>query len=340
MDVVIIPAYQPDRCLIGIVNELKENGFDIVVVDDGSGDNYKDIFSAIKEKSHIVTLKDNCGKGGALKAGMRYIRDNLPLCENFITCDADGQHRPCDVVRVRNLLHLGNRFVLTVRQRKGKIPFRSRFGNDLSKIVYTLLTNKYLSDNQSGLRGFSRKHLDWMINVDKNKYDYEMNVLYCAAKMGLKITTLTIDAIYIENNASSHFNPVADTVRIYKSLFSLAFGTLLSFVAMEMLMLIASFIFGNTYIGFVVPTVGAISLLIHIGLNKFVFLKKIPLGEYLTTTVYTIIYYFVYTLMCHLFSYVFPGSSLFANFNLAYLICMPLKYFLHQLIFLASVSKE
>ena len=340
MDVVIIPAYQPDHRLIEIVDELKENDFEIVVVNDGSGKDYEDIFSAINDKSHIVTLSSNSGKGAALKAGMRYVKDNLPLCENFITCDADGQHRPADVLRVKNTLHLGNKFVLTVRQRKGKIPFRSRFGNDLSKIVYTLLTNKYLSDNQSGLRGFNRCHLEWMIEVEKSNYDYEMNVLYYAAKMGLKITTLTIDAIYIENNASSHFNPVADTVRIYKSLFSLAFGTILSFVAMEILMFIGSLFFNNNYIGFVVPTVGALSLLIHMGLNKFVFLKKIPLGEYLTTTFYTVIYYFIYTLMCCLFSYMFPEFSLFANFNIAYLICMPLKYFLHQMIFVASVSKE
>ncbi|MBQ5590153.1 MAG: glycosyltransferase family 2 protein [Clostridia bacterium] len=340
MDVVLIPAYQPDNALVEIVNYLNDCNFEIVVVDDGSGSDYKDIFSAISEKSHIVTLQKNRGKGAALKAGMRYIRDSLPDCENFITCDADGQHRPCDVVRVRNLLHKGNKFVLTVRERKGKIPFRSRIGNDLSKVVYTLLTNKYLSDNQSGLRGFSRSNLDWLIDVKKNNYDYEMNVLYCAAKMGLKITTMPIEAIYIEDNASSHFNPIVDTARIYKSLFSLAFGTMLSFVLVEILMLTSSLILGNNCLGFVIPSVGALGLLANILLNKYVFLKSIPAENYFTTIFYTIIYYFVYTLMCSLFSYAYPELSLFANFNIAYFICLPLKFFLHQIIFLASLSKE
>lgn len=340
MDVVLIPAYEPDGELIRVVSELKEHAFTVVVVDDGSGDAYRDIFTTVRENAHVVTLEKNRGKGGALKAGMQYIRDHLPQCTHFITCDADGQHRPADVVRVREQLNKGHSFVLTVRERKGKIPLRSRVGNDLSKIVYTLLTSRYLSDNQSGLRGFTRDHLDWMIEVEKNNYDYEMNVLYYAAKMGLKITTLPIDAIYIENNASSHFSPIADTVRIYKSLFSLACATPISFLLAEILLLVATLIVGNRYITVTVPSIGAISTATYLLLNKFIFFKRISFKEFLSTTMYTIIYYFVYTLMCLLCALAFPESSLFLNFNLVFLICLPLRYFLHQLIFIASLVKE
>jgi glycosyltransferase involved in cell wall biosynthesis len=340
MDVIIIPAYEPDGALVELVDELKKSDFTIVVVNDGSGEKYNKIFDQISDATHIVTLEKNCGKGAALKAGMQYIKDNLPECENFITCDADGQHRPCDVVRVCNQLHRGDNFVLTVRERKGKIPLRSRVGNDLSKIVYALLTNRYLSDNQSGLRGFARSNLDWLLKVEKNNYDYEMNVLYYAAKMGLKISTLTIDAIYIEDNASSHFNPIGDTVKIYKSLFSLARGTMYAFLVAEILILLSGFIFNNHHIPFVIPSVGAISLVVGFLLNKFIFLKHIPNREYFTTLAYTIISYFVYTIMCALLAVIFPGISLILNFNIVYFVCLPLRYFLHQLIFLASITKE
>ncbi len=340
MDVILIPAYQPDNKLVELVRELNDHDFKIVVVDDGSGENYDEVFSSIRNIADIVPLKENSGKGAALKAGMRYIRDHLPACENFITCDADGQHLPKDAVRIRELLHNGNKFVMTVRERNGKIPLRSRFGNDLSKIVYTLLTNRYLSDNQSGLRGFSRSNLDWLIDVEKNNYDYEMNVLYYAAKKGLKITTLTIDSIYIENNASSHFNPIGDTVKIYKSLFSLARGTLFSFAAAELLLLIAGFFLSNGYIPFVVPSIGGFSLLLCILLNRYVFLKKIHQMEYLTTIGYTVITYFVYTLMCITVSFLIPDIPLFLNFNIVCLVCQPLRYFFHQLLFIASLTKE
>ncbi len=340
MDVILIPAYEPDDKLVRLVKELSENAFKIVVVDDGSGENYKGIFSAIEDIADIVTLPENSGKGAALKAGMRYIRDTLPECENFITCDADGQHLPKDAVRIRESLHNGNKFVMTVRERNAKIPLRSRVGNDLSKFVYTLLTNRYLSDNQSGLRGFSRSNLDWLIEVEKNNYDYEMNVLYYAAKKGLKITTLTIDSIYIENNASSHFSPIGDTIKIYRSLFSLARGTVFSFALTELLLLIASFFAKPDYIPLIISIIGAVSLLLCILLNKFIFGKKIAQIEYLTTVGYTVINYFVYSLMCVILSLLIPSIPLFLNFNIVYIICLPLRYFFHQLIFIASLTKE
>ena len=336
----MIPAYEPDKELIKIVDQLSEEGFQIVVVNDGSGKEYNEIFATVSEKADVVTLEKNSGKGAALKAGMRRIKEHYPDCESFITCDADGQHRVVDVVKVREQLRRGKKFVITTRIRKGKIPFRSRFGNDLSKFVFTLLTNSYLEDNQSGLRGFSISNIDWLMSVEKNNYDYEMNVLYYAAKIGLDIATVPIDAIYIENNASSHFSPVKDTLRIYKSLYSLAFGTLLSFVFIELMVVAASFIVDLCYLPFTLSVIGATGLLIHIVLNHLVFLRKIKIGDDISTVVYTVIYFFVYTLMCSLISYMIPGISLFINFNLVYIICMPLRYFLHRQIFIAANNRN
>ena len=340
MDVILIPAYEPDAELIKLVDEFYSHDFKIVVVNDGSGKNYDNIFEEIKQKCDIVCLEKNSGKGAALKAGMKYIKENLPECEHFITCDADGQHQPSDVLRVKEQLAKGHKFVLTIRKRQGKIPFRSRFGNDLSKVVYALLTNRYLADNQSGLRGFDISNLDWLLKVEKNNYDYEMNVLYYAAKMGLKITTLTIDAIYIENNASSHFQPVADTVRIYKSLFSLARASLIGFLSAVLFVIIGSLVLPNRYLWFIIPTAGAISSVLCILLNKYLFFKNTPLCEFKNTLVYTGIMYFIYTLVAALFAAVCPQIPLSIIFFAVYILCLPLRFFMHQLIYIASFTKE
>ena len=42
--IALIPAYEPERKVIGLAADLKERGIDIVAVDDGSGPEYKDIF--------------------------------------------------------------------------------------------------------------------------------------------------------------------------------------------------------------------------------------------------------------------------------------------------------
>lgn len=340
MDVVLIPAYEPDSELIRLAKEFKQNGFYVLIVNDGSGEKYDGIFESAKEFATVIKLEQNSGKGAALKFGMRYIKESLPECQGFITCDADGQHKVEDVLRVRDRLHKGDKFVLTIRQRKHKIPLRSKVGNNLSRFVYALLTNRYLTDNQSGLRGFARVHLDWMIDVEKNNYDYEMNVLYYAAKMGLKVSTLPIEAIYIGNNESSHFSPVKDTIRIYKSLFALAMGTIISFIAAEIMVLVLSLTVNFQHLFTTIGGVGAVSFLLSVLLNKFFFFKRIPRYDYFTTLGYTVINYFVYTLLCALIMFVFPKLSLFIAFNLVYLICIPLRYYLHKLIFLASLTRD
>ena len=41
--IIVIPAYEPDIRLINLIKKI-DNKVDIVVVDDGSGSEYKDIF--------------------------------------------------------------------------------------------------------------------------------------------------------------------------------------------------------------------------------------------------------------------------------------------------------
>ncbi len=340
MEVVVIPAYEPEGILVSLTRELKEKEFEIVVVDDGSGQGYSDIFEEIKEYATVIHHKKNKGKGAALKTGIRYIKENLPECKGFITCDADGQHKISDVERIREALSKGEKFVLTVRTPKKGIPFRSKVGNNLSRFVYTLLTNRYFSDNQSGLRGFSREHIDWLLKVEKNNYDYEMNVLFYAAKKNIYITTIEIEALYINNNASSHFSPLIDTVRIYKSLFSLAIGTIIGFTVAEILAVIISYAWSYSELFITLPGIGAISYLVSIVLNKYVIFKNTPCYDYWAMLIYTVINYFVYTLCCALIGISIPNFPLWASFNITYILCLPLRYYLHKFIFVASRRKR
>ncbi len=336
MDIVLIPAYEPDKALIELSTKLKEQNFEIVVVDDGSGEKYAEIFESVKPYATVVVHEKNKGKGAALKTGMRYIQNNFPEFENIITCDADGQHKVEDAVRVRTCLQSGHNFVLTVREVKHKVPLRSKVGNSLSRYVYTLLTNRYLSDNQSGLRGFNKVHIDWLINVENDNYDYEMNMLYYAAKKNISITTLPIEAIYIENNSSSHFNPVLDTLRIYKHLFKLAMASFISFFLAEILVFTVSFTLGYEYLHFTLPSIAAISYFTCIILNKYVVFKHTRCCDYWSMLTYTVISYFVYTMSCLLWMFSIDGIPLWLSFNITYFFCMPLRYYLNKFIYIAS----
>lgn len=200
MDVVLIPAYKPDNELIKLVDEIHEKGLSILIVNDGSGEKYNHIFETVKDKAEIVHAPKNEGKGCALKRGIAAIMEKFPDCKNFITADADGQHKVADIIRVQEKLAEGHSMVLTMRTMRGKIPARSLFGNILSRWIYTILTGHNLLDNQSGLRGFSVEHARWLLNVAGDKYDYEINVLYHADKQSIHMATIPIDAIYIDGN--------------------------------------------------------------------------------------------------------------------------------------------
>ena len=340
MDLVLIPAYEPDEQLVILTQKLSSHGLQVLVVNDGSGEKYQDIFSRTARYATVITLELNSGKGAALKAGMRHILDNIPDCEHVITCDADGQHRVEDVLRVRDQLLKGEKFVLTVRQWRKDIPLRSKVGNGLSRFVYALLANRYLSDNQSGLRGFNRVHMDWLVRVEKNNYDYEMNVLYYAAKKNIRIATVPIEAVYIGNNESSHFSPIKDTLRIYKSLFALAGGSFIGFLVSESLVLALSFTFGYHHLVLSMPMVAAFSYLVSNILSRHVFFRNTPCHDYFSTLVYKVILYILYTLGCLLVMYALPNVPLFAAFNLVYLVCIPLRYLFHKAIFLAGRTRE
>ena len=138
MEIVLIPALQPDKKLLQTLAELHSRGMKTLGVDDGSGAAYDEIFEKARAcGACVLRLAENRGKGGALKYGMQQLRSLFPDCTGCITADADGQHRTKDILRVQQALRGGAEFVLTVRALRGDIPKTSKLGNTMSRYIYT-----------------------------------------------------------------------------------------------------------------------------------------------------------------------------------------------------------
>lgn len=331
MDVVLIPAYKPDKELIKLVEELHSEGLQILIVDDGSGKEYEDIFKIVSEMAVVIHSPKNEGKGNALKRGMEAIRKYYPDCSNFITTDADGQHKIQDILSVKNKLDNGSTMVLTVRNFKGNIPTRSMFGNLLSRWIYTIITGHYLPDNQSGLRGFSSEHIEWLLEVPGSKYDYEINVIFYADKQHIRIATVPIEAIYIDGNKSSHFNPVKDTIRIYKRLFSSARASIMSIVICIVALIIISILFGYRYCAVSIPVLGFAVSMFSVLLNKYIF-RNIKYRDAGRMFLYTAIRFTVYTFVCQCAERFCPKLPLAVVVLIMALIMIPIKYNVHKYI--------
>ena len=217
--VALIPAFKPDRLLVDLVQELRDGGFrSIIVVDDGSPPESAPVFEELAAFPGCTLLRHevNRGKGRAIKTGLASFLERYPDAEGIITVDADGQHRAEDVVRVaESFLADSSALVIGSRKFARKSPWRSRFGNQLTRRVFRWVAGVRLADTQSGLRCFSRAVARRLLALAGERYEYEMNVLVACPKMSVPLREVEIETVYFEGNPSSHFNPVVDSVKIY-----------------------------------------------------------------------------------------------------------------------------
>lgn len=230
MNYLIIPAYQPDLNLIKLVCLVHaKSDLEIIVVDDGSDADKKVIFDKLEGLATVLTHEHNQGKGQALKTAYAYILERGTY-GSTVTADADGQHKIWDIFRVVNQSqeHPGA-LILGARAFSGKVPLRSAFGNKLTRFLFKQQTGVAISDTQTGLRAFTTNLLPFMLEVDGQRYEYEMNVLLAASK-SFPIVEVPIETVYINDNEGSHFRPIRDGLMIYKDMFKFALSSLSSFI--------------------------------------------------------------------------------------------------------------
>ncbi len=272
--VIVIPAYKPSTLLINLINDLKANGFyNIIVVDDGSGIAYNDIFKNAKLLGcAIATHAKNKGKGEALKTGFKLAKDKFDIRNGIITVDADNQHHVADVVKISEALKANpNSLIMGTRKfDNGKIPFKSLFGNKITSFVFKMSTGVACKDTQTGLRGLQANMLDMAIKVYGSRYDYEYNFLLEAVEK-YDIVSITIKTIYIDDNEGSHFRPFRDSLLIYQRPLKFIASSLIGFISDIILFyLIAMILPFSSAENIIIATIIAriLSGFINYGINK------------------------------------------------------------------------
>jgi glycosyltransferase involved in cell wall biosynthesis len=216
---VLIPARRWEPGLPALVDALLDARFGaIVLVNDGIPIEDKPSFQSLADRTrvHLLHHAVNLGKGRALKTGINYFLTAFPNFVGLVTADSDGQHSVADIVAVAHtLLAAPRRVVLGCRSFTGRVPLRSRFGNDLTRLIFHLVSGHKVSDTQTGLRAFPKAILPDLTTLRGERYEYEMTVLAHLCCRGYPLVELPISTIYIDGNRSSHFSPVRDSVRIY-----------------------------------------------------------------------------------------------------------------------------
>lgn len=229
--IALIPAYQPTEQLLLLLQEAKSEGFQIIVVDDGSDKSLHEIFASVTWFGTVLHHEQNIGKGQAIKTGLSYIQDHFPADCIIVTMDADGQHRVTDAQKVCQAAQdHPDTLVLGSRKLREHVPVRSRFGNTITRLVYQISTGQRVWDTQTGLRAFSARLIPQFLSIPGERYEYEMNVLLTCSRIGIPILEEEIETIYIDGNASSHFDTVKDSWRVYKEILKFSAASLISFL--------------------------------------------------------------------------------------------------------------
>jgi LmbE family N-acetylglucosaminyl deacetylase len=219
--VAIIPCYNVENFCEDVILQTINYVEHIIVVNDGSTDKTSVILSALAatmpKRLTLINFPQNRGKGVALISGFYEALDKFDF-QIVITLDADAQHPPSEIPNLVTTIQKGNDLV--IGQRKfDHMPKRSRLGNTLIMYILRKLYPKAPIDTQSGLRAFKKDFVSEIVRkLYGSRYETELQILLLALSQERKIESVSIPTIYIDDNKSSKFRPVIDSMNIMLAL--------------------------------------------------------------------------------------------------------------------------
>lgn len=188
---IIIPAYNEEERLGGVLEKIKKHCSNIIVIDDGSSDNTFKI--AKKHKTIALRHRVNLGKGAALKTGCEAA---LSLgAQTLVFMDADGQHQPKDIPRFLRGIEKGYDLIFGLRRLSRAMPFSMLLGNKIFSTAISYFYNFQITDTQCGFRIF-RSRVYPQIVWQAQGYDAETEIIAQALKNDLRCGAIFIDTVY------------------------------------------------------------------------------------------------------------------------------------------------
>jgi glycosyltransferase involved in cell wall biosynthesis len=213
---VIIPTYNESAAIAGLVKAIRSLKLEVVVIDDGSGDNTAQL--ARDNGAKVLINEVNMGKGACLVKGFNYILERG--YDAVVTIDGDGQHLPSEIpdfLRAAEAdpgcgIIVGNRML-----KRGEMPFVRVLTNKAMSAFISGICRQRIPDTQCGFRFIRRTVLEKVI-LKTTKYETESEILVGTARCGLRILSVPITSVY--SGSKSNINPFVDTLRFIRYVFT------------------------------------------------------------------------------------------------------------------------
>lgn len=218
---IIMPAWNEQTVIGATVREVRAAlpSFDLLVVNDGS----TDATAAIAEAAgaRVASLPYNLGVGGAMRVGFQYAkRYNY---DRAIQIDADGQHDPCDVMRVLAGLKDANISIGARFAGLGKYEVRGprRWAMVLLARIVSKLAKKKLTDITSGFRAADRTAIaQYCYHYPVEYLGDTIDSLVMGIRNGLRVTQVPVKMRPRQAGKPSA-NTIKSTVYLLRALLSL-----------------------------------------------------------------------------------------------------------------------
>jgi glycosyltransferase involved in cell wall biosynthesis len=192
--VVMIPAYNEEKTIASVINEIPRDCCDeveVLVINDGSAD--KTVQEARKAGADkIISFKKNKGLAPAFRAGLQKALDmNADI---IVNTDGDGQYNGEEIHKLIEPILAGRADFVLGSRTNGHIeymPIQKRVGNRIATFITRMVSGFPVSDAQSGFRAFTRDcalHLNVMAD-----YTYVQETLIQASYYGLVIEEVPIE---------------------------------------------------------------------------------------------------------------------------------------------------
>jgi glycosyltransferase involved in cell wall biosynthesis len=216
--VALVPVYNAGTKVRAVLDGLLAIGCRTLVVDDGSTDH--GLACAEGLPIEMLRFERNCGKGHSLLAGFAKALE-YPDTGAIAVLDADGQHDPAELPHLfAEFQRQGADLLIGARDFSLKhVPFRSRFGNNLTARLTGWLLGARLADTQSGYRILSRRFAEAVVReIPGGRYETEMAMLSLAIRGDFTLVSAPIKTLYVAGNTTSHFRKGRDSWLIYRTL--------------------------------------------------------------------------------------------------------------------------
>lgn len=191
---VVIPVYNEAGTIRDILDRVTYAPFrkEIIVVDDGSTDESRQILKGTKNKAMKICYHDrNYGKGRALQTGFSAATGDI-----IVVQDADMEYDPNEFTILLNPILSGKADVVYGSRLAGHGEHRVLYfwhyvGNRFLTLLSNIFTNINLSDMETCYKAFTREALGG-ITIREKRFGFEPEITAKIAKKKLRIYEVPI----------------------------------------------------------------------------------------------------------------------------------------------------